>query len=153
MVAQNPNQMIPQRGHAMCYKEDCPSSGVKQCRAIICCKDYGCGRMMCDNHTSRKCIARNGKHGPPQHVCKKCEPEASRCTKLIFMLPISCMICFLVFFVAISIAGGSSGESSSRNSYYNSYNYWYLIGVAATVKLLQNIQITDFKEKDWKPAT
>ena len=52
-------------GLAQCYKEECPNTGVYVCRAMLCCKDYGCGKLLCDQHRSRKCIARHGKNGPP----------------------------------------------------------------------------------------
>ena len=96
MVAQNPNQMVPQRGDAMCYRENCPNSGVKQCKAFICCKDYGCGKMMCEDHRSKKCIMRNEVRGPPQYACTTCEPRAVKCSRLFLVLPMCLCILFIL---------------------------------------------------------
>mmetsp|Transcript_4463 Transcript_4463/g.5504 ORF Transcript_4463/g.5504 Transcript_4463/m.5504 type:complete len:114 (+) Transcript_4463:193-534(+) len=86
------------RGMAQCYYKDCPKPGVKQCRVILCCKDYGCGNMMCDQHVNKRCIARNGKHGPPQYACRKCEGAAHRCSYFVMVIP--CLF-FLVILAAI----------------------------------------------------
>ena len=86
------------RGLAQCYYKDCPNMGAYQCRAILCCKNYGCDRMMCDDHRTKKCIARNGKHGPHQYVCLDDEVGAYRCSWLICLIPFG-----LVAFVGIAM--------------------------------------------------
>ena len=80
------------KGLAECYHPGCQMQGTIQCRAILACKDYGCGVMMCDEHRSKKCIKR-ARHrgpgwGPRQYVCVACEDNASRCTLIIFLVPL-----------------------------------------------------------------
>ena len=40
----------------MCYIEECRNIGSITCQAVICCKDYGCGKLMCEEHHSKKFI-------------------------------------------------------------------------------------------------
>ena len=47
----------------MCYFEGCPNVAKYQCRVVLCCKNFGCGRMMCGDHKNKKCIKAEGKCG------------------------------------------------------------------------------------------
>jgi len=47
------------KSNSDCYKKDCDEKGINTCRAILgCCMptDYGCGKKMCAQHTSKNCI-------------------------------------------------------------------------------------------------
>ena len=46
-----------------CYVEECYTPASLKCQALICCGNYGCGKMMCQEHTSNKCIA-HSRGGP-----------------------------------------------------------------------------------------
>ena len=57
--------------------------------------------MMCDEHRSRKCIAREGRHwhSPPQYVCHHCETDAHRCTVMIYIIPLVILAIVLGVFI------------------------------------------------------
>ena len=87
------------RGVAMCYYEGCPNHGKYQCRAILCCKDYGCGRVVCKDHKNTKCIKQEGRCGASQNTCKECEPRAHKCTLIMIIWPIVLILCIAIFHI------------------------------------------------------
>ena len=79
------------RGRGLCYKPTCNNKGVKSCSIQFCCSELGCGKLVCDKHSSkRKCWPGANSWGVRQKVCKECEPEIKRKT---------CRNCVLIFFI------------------------------------------------------
>ena len=63
-----------------CYVEGCEELAEFTCRAVYCCKNYGCGRRMCRAHKTKKILVT--KHGGTLDkgsgidVCIECESKA-----------------------------------------------------------------------------
>mmetsp|Transcript_34092 Transcript_34092/g.42136 ORF Transcript_34092/g.42136 Transcript_34092/m.42136 type:complete len:102 (-) Transcript_34092:133-438(-) len=72
----------------MCYFEGCPNQGKYQCRVYMCCKNLGCGRLMCKDHKNKKCIKAEGKCGNSQHACLEHEDAAHKCSIFMIVFPI-----------------------------------------------------------------
>ena len=85
-----------------CYKEDCPVEALEECRATLCFRDYGCGKMMCPQHKTKKFIKKRdyGDYPRSQFVCENCEDEASRCSCRIRLMPLGWIILFVIIVVA-----------------------------------------------------
>ena len=54
----------------MCYHDQCGNLGVHACSIHMCCKNLGCGRLMCDDHEAkRNCWPGANQWGMNAHVC------------------------------------------------------------------------------------
>ena len=99
----------------MCYKEGCHNLATKQCKCFIYCKDYGCGKMMCDEHHNTKCIAR-GRDRSIYYVCLECEGKAHRCTVMGFLFPVCSMCSCFAAIIILSIIFGDNSSDDGLNT-------------------------------------
>ena len=84
-----------------------------ECRAKICCKDYGCGKLMCADHRSKKfivslricCAADNAK----QYACFEHEDEASKCSLIVIFIPI--FLALLSILIMASVITSSDDDT------------------------------------------
>lgn len=64
-----PNQVFYSVPVNMCHFVGCRNAGIYRCNAVVCCKKYGCGKMMCSDHTSKRFFGRGSRQGGKQKVC------------------------------------------------------------------------------------
>ena len=96
-------------GITMCYAENCNNVATKHCDVLLCCQQYGCGRMMCELHKSKKKFGSRNYH---PDVCLNCEKPASKCQWAICWCSCAIFILFIMmsFLIeALEISGETFG--------------------------------------------
>ena len=63
-------------GGALCYKatlpNTCSSPYDLKCKVKICCKEYGCGKSMCKNHSTMATGNEDKPNEVRQYMCDDC---------------------------------------------------------------------------------
>ena len=62
-------------------KEGCNNQFIAHCQGVICGKEVGCGKKICDECRTKHWQIdgfREEKGGPRKYFCKDCEPRALR---------------------------------------------------------------------------
>ena len=80
-------------GFNKCYAANCNNVATKHCNVILCCSQYGCGRMMCEMHKSKK---RFGRVDHVPDVCLNCEKPASNCQWAMCWCPCAIFILIII---------------------------------------------------------
>ena len=81
------NVAVLPNGQGMCYAQGCPNLGRYSCALYFCCKNLGCGDLMCEDHKSKiKCWPGVNACGAGQHVCLKDEKRLRKRTLCMFAL-------------------------------------------------------------------
>ena len=78
-------------GITMCYAENCTNIATKCCNVNFFFQQYGCDRLICEMHKSKKNIG--GKNYRPD-VCINCEKAAYKCNVLMIVIP--CVLFLLI---------------------------------------------------------
>ena len=94
--------MIVQKDSSMCHYDGCYNTSAFVCNAVICCKQYGCGKLICADHRSRKCILKKGKRGPPQYTCIDHEKDAHQASCRLFGIFFGIWLLFIILIVTLS---------------------------------------------------
>ena len=109
-----------------CYFEGCPHQAKYTCQAKICCKQYGCWRVMCDEHKGKGCLSKTGR-GPQPYLCVDHIAKGKKCTMimLIVFLSIFVLVAIAALVVATTVGGGDSCTSYGRKKCTRSYTSYY----------------------------
>ena len=84
----------------MCYEPNCGNMGVNQCNIYLCCKNLGCQRVMCQEHTAKKkCWCGANQHGMNARVCLDCEKPVLKKLRVYCWL----MIFFIFLMLALNL--------------------------------------------------
>ena len=104
--------------------DGCTNPAYHVCRALLCCKDYGCGKVMCTEHQGRKCVGNHGetkkRSGTPQYTCINCNDAAHKASIVACVVPFSIfciivIIMFTVFGMLVKNSMDDHEEFKSRN--------------------------------------